>query len=55
MKVSIRHSAEMASLFQHAGLKPEEIGRYFTQYSKATIYRHCKKPIGEEPPIDHEN
>jgi len=52
MKVGIRHSAEMASLYQHAHKKIKDIVKLYPQYSVATIYRHCKKPIGVGDPVD---
>lgn len=53
MKVSVRHAAQMASLHQHSGLKVKEIIKMFTMYSKASVYRYCKKQIGEEDPVDN--
>jgi len=52
MKVTVRHSAEMASLRQHARKRVKDIVKIFPQYSSATVYRHCKAPIGQDPPID---
>ena len=46
-QVTVRHSAEIAILFQKAGVSGKKLLEMFPQYSKATIYRHAKKPIGE--------
>ena len=45
-QVALRHSVEMAAMYQ-AGIKICEICKHFPKYSTATIYRHCKKEIGE--------
>jgi len=52
MKVTVRDSADMASLHQKANVKVKEISVMFPQYSTATIYRHCKRHIGKDVPID---
>lgn len=46
------HSADMASLHQKANVKIKEICKMFPQYSQATIYRHAKREIGADPPIN---
>ena len=46
------HSADMAALHQHANVKIKEIVKMFPQYSQATIYRHAKRKIGADPPIN---
>lgn len=48
----MRHSAELAALHQHAKVKVTELKTMFPQYSTATIYRHAKRPIGTEVPIN---
>ena len=45
-RVHIRHSAEMAALHQHANVKIKEVIAMFPQYSRATVYRHAKRPLG---------
>ena len=52
MVVTVRHSVEMASLRQQAGIKISSIVNQFKQYSPATVYRHCKKFFAQNPPID---
>ena len=52
MAVNVRHSVEMVSLHQQAGIKISSIVKHFKQYSPATVYRHCKKPFAQNPPID---
>ena len=44
---TVRHSVEVASLHQQAGINISSIVKQFKQYSPATVYRHCKNP-----PID---
>ena len=51
-KVTIKHSAETAALYQLAGVKGKILLEKFPQYSKATIYRHAVRPISEEEPFD---
>ena len=50
--VTVRHSAEMACIHQVAGMKGRDVVKMFPQYSAASVYRHCVKPIGEYPPVD---
>lgn len=50
--VTVRHSAEIAALYQKAGLRGVALLAAFPMYSKATIYRHALKPIGTESPKD---
>ena len=52
MVITVRHSVEMASLRQQAGIKISSIVNQFKQYSPATVYRHCKKSFAQNPPID---
>ena len=52
MAVTVRHSVDMASLHQRAGIKIRHIMKQFKQYSPGTVYRHCKKPFAQAPPID---
>ena len=51
-RVSTRHSAEMAALFQRAGLKMKTLVEWFPQYSPRSIYRHAILPISAEDPQD---
>ena len=50
--VHIRHSSDMAALHQHANVKVKQLITMFPQYSPATIYRHAKRPIGKDIPIN---
>ena len=50
--VHIRHSADMTALHQHANVKIKELITMFPQYSSATIYRHAKRPLGTDIPIN---
>ena len=50
--VSVRHSAEIAALYQKAGVSRKTLCSMFKQYSPATIYRHTIKPIGQKAPFD---
>ena len=52
VKVTIRHSANMAALHQHAGVTIKKLMKMFPQYGQASIYRHAKREITAEPPID---
>lgn len=47
-KVTIQHAAEMAALYQKANIRGKELVELFPQYSRASIYRHATKTIGEE-------
>ena len=49
--VSVRHSAEIAALYQKAGVSRKSLCSIFKQYSPATIYRHAIKPIGQKHPL----
>ena len=48
MRVTLRHSAEMAAVHQHAEVNIKKLKELFPQYSQAKIYRHAKKPISNE-------
>ena len=50
--VTVRHSAEMAALYQIAGLRGKALIDKFPQYSRATIYRHAKKELNGLAPFD---
>ena len=50
--ISVRHSAEIASLYQHAGVRGKKLLSLFPQYSRTSIYHHAIKPIGTDPPHD---
>ena len=52
MAATVRHSVEMAILHQQASIKISSIVKQFKQYNPATVYRHCKKPFAQNPPID---
>ena len=43
--VTVQHSVEMATLYQTGGVTGARLLNMFPQYSKATIYRHAKKPL----------
>ena len=51
-KVSVRHSAEIAVMYQKCNIKIKEIVKNYPQYSVRSIYRHAKICIGSEPPQD---
>lgn len=51
-KITVRHSAEIAALFQHANVRGKKLLEMFPQYSKSAIYRHATKLLGEELPVD---
>ena len=56
--MSLADSMALRALHQCAGLSVDEVRRRrhefpaFTKYSKATVYRHAKKPIGQQEPLD---
>ena len=56
LKIPPDVSVYLRYLYQDLHLKGDALLRRFPQYSKASIYRHAKKPIGE-PAVDkrHEN
>ena len=43
--VTVQHSVEIATLYQTGGVSGAKLLKMFPQYSKATIYRHAKKPF----------
>ena len=47
-KITIKHSAEIAALYQKANVKIAEIVKMYPQYSRRSIYYHAKKPFNEE-------
>ena len=51
-KVTVRHSAEIAALYQLSGVTGSQLLEKFPQYSKASIYRHAKRLIGLDAPTD---
>ncbi len=51
-KVTSRHSAEIAALYQKAGVSGKKLLDMFPQYSKASIYRHARMAIGQDDPKD---
>ena len=51
MKVSVEHSAQMAAL-KEVGKPMRDIQKLFPMYSKATIYRHANKKLGQPSRID---
>ena len=52
-QITVRHSAEISVLFQHAGVRGKKLLQMFPQYSRSTIYRHAKKNISSNAPIDN--
>ena len=46
------NSAEIATLYQKAGISRKTLCSMFKQYSSTTIYRHAIKPIGQIAPFD---
>lgn len=51
-QVTMRHSAEIAVLYQHAGVKGKKLLDLFPQYSRTSVYRHAIKLISAEAPVD---
>lgn len=47
MKVTVKHSAEMASL-REVGKSLPEIVKMYPMYSRATVYRHANQALGQE-------
>ena len=47
-RVTEMHSVEIAAVYQKASVSGAKLLQMFPQYSKASIYRHAKKPIGLE-------
>ncbi len=47
-KVTTRHSAEIAALYQKAGVSGVELMKIFPQYSRATIYRHARSSLNQQ-------
>ena len=43
--ISLEHSIEIRVLYQVAGVRGKALLQRFPQYSKATIYKHCRKEI----------
>eukprot|EP00794_Sanderia_malayensis_P001028 gene1028-biopygen266 len=44
-KVTVQHSAEIAALYQKTGVSGRKLLEMYPQYSKATVYRHTRKPL----------
>eukprot|EP00794_Sanderia_malayensis_P001342 gene1342-1482_t len=44
-KVTVQHSAEIAALYQKAGVSGRKLLEMYPQYSKATVYRHTRKQL----------
>ena len=51
-RVTEMHSVEIAAVYQKASVSGAKLLQMFPQYSKASIYRHAKKPIGEDARCD---
>ena len=45
--ITIRNSCEISALHQHGRVKIKDLVKMFPQYSRASIYRHAKRKIGE--------
>ena len=43
--VTMRYSSEISVLYQKAGARGIKLVEMFPKYTKATIYRHAKKPL----------
>ena len=54
-KVTTRHSSDIAALHQKANISIPELMEMFPQYSRASVYRHAKRDVTEEPPVDRRN
>ena len=52
-KISVEHSCQISALHQISNVKDKNLIQMFSQYSKAQIYVHAKKPINGEPVFDH--
>jgi len=50
--IPLQHSVEMRMAWQVGGLRGKALREKFPQYSRATVYKHAKKPIGEECRVD---
>ena len=50
--VSVQHSAEMAKVHRKASIQVKVLIKMYPQYSRASIYRHAKKKLSAEPPLD---
>ena len=46
--IPVEVSVHIRYLYHDLGLKGEDLLKKYPQYSKASIYRHAKKPIGEK-------
>ena len=44
--IPLEHSIEMRFAYQVAGLRGKKLTNLFKQYARATVFKHCKKPIG---------
>lgn len=51
-KITTRHSSDIAALHQKAHVSISELMEMFPQYSRASMYRHAKRDITEEDPVD---
>ena len=44
-QVTVRHSVEIALMYQKRGIRGKKLYEKYPQYSRATIYQHALKPI----------
>ena len=47
-QVTLRHSAEIAVMYQKCGIRGKKLCEQFPQYSRATIYRNALRPVGSD-------
>jgi len=52
MKVNPRHSLEIAIQHQEFGVSLAKLCEKYKNYSRATVYRHSKIPVGQSLPVD---
>ena len=51
-KITLRHSVEIQCLHQTCGVEVSDLVQRYSQYSRASVYRHAMLPLNSETPED---
>ena len=47
-QVTVRHSLEIAPMYQKCGIRGKKLCEKYPEYSRATIYQHALKPVSSD-------
>ena len=47
-QVTVRHSVDIALMYQKCGIRGKKLYEKYPQYSRAAIYQHALKPISSD-------